>query len=325
MLSKYYFIKYTLIYLFYNLITIVTTQAQLKQPIDTTGIVYTVTANSNQWINMSKGLPDNLSIGLGGITHHMHQITIATKEYGIFKYNQLKKEWENTPTPEYILKGIIGPVIDYKNELILGTQHNGVYVYDHLLKQWQSRNQNLRSKTIRRFVILNSQLYLCTNNGFYVWQSAKQTWKWLYGDGTLQINGATFFKNLIYLATNKGVFKQKEIGDWENILPNNSVHNIGNHEDILFAMTYTSLLLASSNGIQWTNAQNGLPSNLYTFNIVSFNGKPYAGQWDGVYTQISPNKPWIKWSIGLPSNLAATNLLYFKNQLVLTAAERKTK
>lgn len=299
-------------------------EAQTIQSIDSTGIVY-ISNNEGVWKNISNGLPNNIHIGLGGITSSNNLLSIATKEEGIYIYQEQKNIWVQLPTHAHIIEGMIGPIIYFKNGYYIGTQKKGVYHTDDKGKIWETVNANLKDYTIRRLVAIEGKLYACTNSGVYELNEKLKSWKQLFSETGLQVNGITSFKNSLYIATNKGVFKNDGLGNWQNVLPNNSVHNISADSIQIHAMTYTSLLLHSTDGINWQKAQSGLPQNLYTFNVISHQGKLFAGQWDGVYTKTKSATTWTKWSKGLPVKFAATNLLTYKNQLVITTSERKLK
>jgi hypothetical protein len=90
-------------------------------------------------------------------------------------------------------------------------------------------------------------------------------------------------------------------------------------------MTYNELLLSSNDGIHWQSMQDGLPKNLYTFNILKQNDIVFAGQWDGVYRKTNNDNKWKQSSNGLPANFAVTNLKSFHGFLVITTSERKLK
>jgi ligand-binding sensor domain-containing protein len=141
----------------------------------------------------------------------------------------------------------------------------------------------------------------------------------------LQTNGATDFKDHIYIATNKGVFKQLSNKSWVNSSPQLSMHNISADKDQLYAMTYNELLLSSLDGETWQSQQEGLGKELYTFNVINHDNTILAGQWDGIYRKNKITKLWELASNGLPPNFAVTNLKVFDKILVISTSERKLK
>jgi hypothetical protein len=289
------------------------------------GIVYFSYNNGNNWVNSSDGLPEQIKIGLGGITTSSNFLGVATKENGVYKYNFKSKTWENIPTDKQIVEANVGAVSFMDSTIYVGTQFKGIFSTKDNGKNWTNFNNGLTNLTIRRFCEFENKLYVCTNDGFYSLNKTSNSWNLEFGQSSLQTNGAAIFKGQFYLATNKGIFTQLPDKSWINSSPNLSMHNISADNDQLNAMTYNELLLSSIDGQTWQKQQNGLPKNLYTFNVISHDKKVFAGQWDGVYKKNSLNKLWEKSSSGLPSNFAVTNLKAFENILIISTSERKLK
>lgn len=287
------------------------------------GIVYFSIDKGITWRNMSKGIPLNVKIGLGGLATSNEIIAIATKEYGVFVYNFKDSIWDKLETKQYVIDANIGAITHHNNAFYVGTQSKGVFVTNNNGKTWETLNCGLNSLTARRFLLLNNKLYVCTNDGFYLFDKTTNSWKLEYGENGLQVNGATMFKNSIYLATNKGIFNRDKAKHWRNVLQNQSVHNISSDTQQLYGMTYTSLLLYSKNGLLWQSMQEGLPKGLYTFNVLRQNENLFAGQWDGVYQKNKYESKWTKSSSGLPTKFAATNFKLFGDILLITTSERK--
>lgn len=296
-----------------------------NQAVNDTGIVYFSYDNGNHWLNASAGLPQPISIGLGGIAISGKQLAIITKEQGVYSYDGTDSSWVNIPTPKAITDGNPGAAIFFNHALYVGTQHNGAFYSTDNGKTWLAKNDGLTNRSIRRFIQSDTKLYVCTNDGFYVWSDLLHKWVLEYGYASLQVNGATVFKGSVYLATSKGVYKKEINNNWKNLLPNRSVHNISSDHTQLFAMTYDDLLLTSLDGITWIGAQEGLPKGLYTFNVLNHEDVLFAGQWDGVYSKTKSDTAWKLASKGLPASFAATNLQSFNGVLVVSTAERKLK
>lgn len=290
------------------------------------GLIYFSKNNGLDWENVGAGMPDSLSIGLGGIAVSESLLGIATKEYGVYVFDEKSNKWHNLPASKQMLKDHVGPLFFYRNDIFVGTQYGGVYFSEDMGKTWRLKNEGLSNITIRRFVEINEVLYAATNDGLYSYNNTQQKWDLAYGKTGLQVNGVTAFKGDLYLATNQGVYKSdKKSKEWSLILPNHSVHNIASDETTLFAMTYNALLISSLDGISWQSCQAGLPDNLYTFNIIKKGGKLFAGQWDGVYCKVVPTDSWKSSSTGLPIKFAATNLKVFKDIMVVSTAKSERK
>lgn len=291
-------------------------KSNIKQTED--GIIYLSFDNGITWKNESSGLPQKTSIGLGGVAVSETILGVATKEYGVYLYNFNDSNWVNVPTDKEIIESNIGALAIFKNTIYVGTQHKGAFYSKDNGKTWLPQNKGLNNQTIRRFVEVENTLYVCTNDGFYLLNENLKRWQLEYGYNSLQVNGATYFKGSFYIGTNKGIYKKQIDNKWINILPNHSVHNISSDDDELYAMTYNEYLLSSNDGINWHSIQDGLPENLYTFNVLNQNNTIFAGQWDGIYSKTKFSNTWRLSSNGIPEKFAATNLKSFNGILVIT-------
>jgi hypothetical protein len=289
------------------------------------GIIYFSYDNGNNWVNSSNGLSEKIRIGLGGIATSSNFIRVATKELGVYNYNFTNQTWENIPTDKQIIEANIGAISFIDSTIFVGTQFKGVFYTKNNGKNWTNLNVGLTNLTIRRFCEFNQVLHVCTNDGFYSLNKTSDKWHLEFGQSSLQTNGATLFKGNFYLATNKGVFTQLTDKSWVNSSPQLNMHNISADKDQLNAMTYNEFLLSSIDGKTWQKQQNGLPKDLYTFNILNHNNIVLAGQWDGVYRKNNSSKIWELSSNGLPLNFAVTNMKSFNNVLVISTSERKLK
>ena len=296
-----------------------------RQKEELSGIIYFSFDDGNNWVNKSLGLPENATIGLGGIAVSDQNIGVATKENGIYLFNFRTNLWVNVPTEKQIIEGNIGALAIIDNVFYVGTQFKGVFSSKDSGQTWKTNNSGLNNLTIRRFCELKNRFYVCTNDGFYALNEDSGNWQPEFGQSSLQVNGVALFDECFYLATNKGIYKQQKGNTWLNISPHLSVHNISSDKYQIYAMTYNELLLASKDGTTWESQQNGLPENLYTFNVLNHNNIVFAGQWDGIYRKNINSNKWELSSNGLPSNFAVTNLKAFNSILVISTAERKRK
>ncbi len=289
------------------------------------GIIYFSVDNGANWLNSSKGLPEKISIGLGALATSNHFIGLATKDNGVYLYNFKNKVWDIVPTDKKIKEGKISTLAIIDSSFFIGTQHSGIFITSDKGKNWTNINNGLSNMTIRRFCEFDNDLYVCTNDGFYLFDKFSKSWKLEFGQNSLQTNGATLYKGSFYLATNKGIFSQLADKSWINSSPQFGMHNISSDNNQLYAMSYNELLLSSTDGKNWLSYQSGLPKELYTFNVLTHNDLTFAGQWDGIYKKNNGDILWEMSSNGLPKEFAVTNLKVFKDMLVIGTSERKLK
>ena len=288
------------------------------------GIVYFSFDDGASWVNSSNGLPGKTRIGLDGIATSALSLGVATKDNGVYLYNFKTKLWETVSTDTEIIEANIGALaIDDDDIIYVGTQHKGVFYTNDRGKNWGTINTGINYLTIRRFCVFNQILHVCTNDGFYSLDKKSTNWKLEFGQKSLQTNGATLYNGRFYLATNRGIFSQLPDKSWINSSPQFSLHNITSDGKQLYAMTYNELLLSSKDGKIWQSSQNGLPKELYTFNVLSHKNILLAGQWDGIYKKNYGDPFWKLSNTGLPSNFAVTNLKAFESILVISSSERK--
>jgi hypothetical protein len=77
--------------------------------------------------------------------------------------------------------------------------------------------------------------------------------------------------------------------------------------------------------LTWKHIQNGLPAELYTFNVIKNGISVFAGQWDGVYRKDKANEIWKPYSNGLPEKLAINNMKLYNGIIVVSGTERRLK
>ncbi|ULQ52675.1 WD40/YVTN/BNR-like repeat-containing protein [Flavihumibacter fluvii] len=290
------------------------------------GIVYFSRDKGMTWKNTSDGLPEKISIGLGGIAASTSMLGLATKEDGIFIFDFKANKWLSIPTDEQIIKSNPGGLIFFKNEIFVGTQFGGIFSSTNQGKNWTSKNSGLGNLTVRKFAEIDNTLYAGTNDGLYSYNEVLKKWKFEYGQSSLQVNGIAELDGTIYIATNKGIYTPAgNSKNWKQVFPGHSLHNISSSENTIYAMAYNELFSSADRGKSWQSIQSGLPKGLYTFNVTKNHTTVFAGQWDGVYRKDGPGEAWKYSGNGLPGGFAATNLKTYHGILIISCSERKLK
>lgn len=290
------------------------------------GLVYFSGNYGLTWENRSEGLPDSADIGLGAIAVTGNSLALATKAHGIYMFDFQKNSWIPLPTDQLIMESHPGALAFYKDGLYIGTQLRGVFCTKDQGKNWTNRNTGLDHLTIRKLIEIDQTLYAGTNAGLYSYSENLNKWELEFGNPTLQVNGITALKNDIYIGTNQGAFRSpKGRKDWQHVLMNRSLHNIGSDELTIYAMTYNELLASSDNGESWQSIQKGLPAQLYTFNVIKNGPFVFAGQWDGVYRKEATDPVWKSYINGLQRQFAVTNMALSRGMIVISTSERKLR
>jgi photosystem II stability/assembly factor-like uncharacterized protein len=293
---------------------------------ETDGIIYFSYDNGLTWKNNSEGLPSTTSIGLGGIAVSGDKLVLISKDSGLYYFNTQEDKWVHISADKQLLESNVGALVFHNDCIYAGTQTNGVYYSNNEGKTWATLNIGLENLTIRKFAEIENKLYAATNSGLYSYNDLIRQWELEYGNGTLQVNGITALNGSIYIATSQGAFSSL-IGkkDWKKIFSNGALHNISSDDKSLFAMVYNELFSSNDKGQTWQNIQSGLPTQLYTFNVVKVDNTLLAGQWDGIYRKDRESENWKFSSKGLPEKLAIANMQIYNKIIVVSANERKLR
>ncbi len=289
-------------------------------------IVYFSTDNGITWEDRSKGLPQEASVGLGGVAVSATLLGVATRENGVYLFNSQDNIWIHIPTDQSVIRNGIGAMIFHKNKIFVGTQLGGVFFSADEGNSWTNMNRGLGNLTIRKLVEIDHKLYAGTNAGLYSFNELQLKWELEYGHSTLQVNGITDHNGSIYIGTNQGAFgASKSRKDWKQILANYSLHNISSDEKTIYAMTYNEVFSSVDDGNNWQSQQSGLPKDLYTFNVIKNANTIFAAQWDGIYHKANSNEQWKLSGKGIPENYAINNLKAYNGILIATTSKRQLR
>jgi hypothetical protein len=290
------------------------------------GIVYFSADNGLTWENKSTGLPSKISIGLGGIAVSGNRLALLSKDSGLYFFDAQKANWVKTPTHKQLIESNLGAVTFYKDRIYVGTQFGGVFYSPDEGKSWTALNTGFTNLTIRKLVVIDSKLYAATNAGLYIFDDLFNQWEREFGAGTLQVNGITTFDGNIYVATNQGAFttpKGRKV--WKKIFAGGALHNISADDKAVYAMVYNELFTSLDKGANWKSIQNGLPAQLYTFDVIKTGNTVFAAQWDGVYRKDNADEAWKRSSRGLPHRFAIMNMQVYNGIIVVSGSERKVR
>ena len=164
-----------------------------------------------------------------------------------------------------------------------------------------------------------------TEVGLYKLDAESGRWNLEFGPNRVQITGITEFDQEIYVGTNQGVFKQNKKDEiWEHVLQGVGLYNISSDQTAVYALTYNELLSSIDGGKTWINIQEGLPKDLYTFQVIPKGNVTFAGQWDGVY-KIQGDNRWIQTSTGIPEEFSVIQLVEFRGMLVAGCRLRRLR
>jgi len=285
------------------------------------GIVYFSFDNGKTWQNRSKGLPGN--IFLSDIAVGDELLGLTTRQNGIFTFDFVANSWNRTPTIP-IESDEINALCFYRNMMFAGTRNSGVFISSDKGNNWTVFNNGLKNMAIRKFSVIDHELYACTNGGVYTLDELSKVWKLEYGKD-LQVNGIMQFDGEIYIGTNHGAYKrEKSTNRWKQIMTNRSLHNIGSDKRNIYALTYSELFVSADKGNSWQSDQMGMPAGMYSFQVIEKDNTVLAGQWDGVYVK-TVSQGWKLSNKGLPFNLPVLELVGTGNVIVAGSSQWSTE
>jgi hypothetical protein len=205
-----------------------TDSLNLNKPIERgDGIIYFSRDNGMTWKNTSDGLPEKISIGLGGIAVSSTSVGIVTKENGIYLFDFQKNSWINIPTDVQIIKSNPDALILSRDEIYVGTQFGGVFFSNNQGTTWTSKNAGLGNLTIRRLTEIDNKLYAGTDDDLYPYNEVFNKWELEFRQSSLQVNGITQLAGNTYIGANQGAFKSgKDLKEWKQVFSNHVLHNI---------------------------------------------------------------------------------------------------
>lgn len=200
-----------------------------------------------------------------------------------------------------------------ENSIFVGTQ-NGLYKSQNSGKNWQrafSGTSEFKQDTLC-LLFMEDKIYLGTRSGLFISQDRGKTW--LIQDGQLanlsikSIAQDTQNKNIIYLATSRGVYKtednfsslkrifanllkEKEIQDDqetyegldENEININQILIDSSNPDDIYLATTNGIFLSKDKGLTWQRMNSeGLIANQINW-LVKNQGRLFAGTDKGVF------------------------------------------
>lgn len=269
------------------------------------GIVYFSYDNGRTWVNKSEGIPEG--VFLSDIVADQNFLGLATKQHGVFVFDFQRNQWNRIATTPS--KDDINVLYHHQNRLYAGTKSNGLYLSLDKGNTWVSFSAGLKNLTIRKIIAIDNRLYTGTNAGLFVFDNIAQRWTLDFGEDMLQVNGIRELDGAIYIGTNQGVFKKKSKDQkWLHLMPEHSLHNVGVDRQHVYALTYSELFISSDKGNTWRSDQKGMPTGMYSFQVMEKGNTVLAGQWDGVYVK-TDSQGWKISTSGMPKDFPVLELV----------------
>jgi len=257
------------------------------------------------WSTFANGIPRDAT--LSGIKQYDNKIYVSTDYHGVFVSIDGQNHW--TALNNIDLDGIDINCIEVEsNNLVIGSLKSGIRISKDGGVSWDLPKENIISP-VRALLKSRNIIYAGTDSGIFESNDMGNTWSHLFGQ--LQILGFTSMNGKIYAATQNGVLmSEKGTTNWRAIYQGDALHDIGNDDRYIYAMTIGQQLLKTDNdGKLWESAQSGIPRppNFYTNELKHIGKHIFSAQWIGIYKSIDNGSNWHMLD-GLPDSTAFSTL-----------------
>lgn len=284
-------------------------------------VIYYSADGGNTWTVFDNKIPQDAIVS--AFVTIDDKILASTDNHGIYSIKEGEKEWRRID--EDLPQNIdINAIVRIGNHLIIGTFGHGILISKNSGKNWTSASVQIAKTQVRCLHVKDNFVLAGTDNGIYKSVDRGNTWMYIYQG--VQVNGFTELHNTIYAALMNGAIMSNDKGlSWKYVYKPNTLHDISNDGERLYAMTLGAGLKISNNGGQsWENANNGLGTlNLYTFEVKNFRDKVFAAQWYGIYILNNSANNWTIIKSGLPDSTAFITLETTRNGLIAGVGLRK--
>jgi hypothetical protein len=124
---------------------------------------------------------------------------------------------------------------------------------------------------------------------------------------------------------NGAIMTDDEGANWKYIYQPNTLHDISNDGESVYAMTLGGGLLKSKNdGLTWEKVNGGLgETRWYTFEVKNIGDQLFAAQWHGIYSADKRGGKWVILKNGLPDSTAFSTLEATEGGLIAGIGLRK--
>ncbi|MBL0106940.1 MAG: hypothetical protein IPP52_06570 [Ignavibacteria bacterium] len=282
------------------------------------GGIYSTTDNGMTWTKSNNNLPllPIVQTLLAG-----DSLTFAGC-FGNGLYKSLTKEfnWENSN------KGLFATTIlsmeTCSRGLLVGS-NKGMYLTSDGGQNWVSASSFMECNYISSIVKYGYNIYAGTIGGCGMMKSTDEGLTWFpinNGLSNFTINNITISNNLIFAATNEGIFYSNNFGlSWSLVssLPLTSYFGIKFLDSDLYASNSDIIYKSTNLGQNWNQVSDGIPAGSRIKNFERFQNKIYASGDLGVFFSTDSGTSWISSNNGLGDNFIYS-FIKLGNHLVLS-------
>ncbi|MGB9696602.1 MAG: T9SS type A sorting domain-containing protein [Ignavibacteria bacterium] len=267
--------------------------------------VYMSTNNGINWISIY-GPSDVFSIAFSD-----PYLFAGTLWSGIFRTTNLGVNWTVVNTGLQDTK--VRTILIRSGTVYAGTEYRGIYKSTNWGELWEEANSGINGINVRCMKQASNIIYAGTfGTWVYVTTNLGQSWQ-IKNSGLLSssiINALAIRDNYVYAGTSdykfgiEGIFISSDYGEsWRLADSAYECEDIAVLDNYIFAGTSNKgIRRSTNNGVNWHNANNGLPLthilHLAVIDTLVF----VSGTSAGVYRSTNKGDSWISVSNGLPSS-----------------------
>lgn len=283
--------------------------------------LYRSTDNGKSWHAWDEGLSETVRVDQ--IMSYKERFFLLTEGQGLFVSSNKGKSWTKPGFSMFLPQK--GDVIHAFNDLLwLGTYQDGVLVSADQGNSWVPCNRGLGDLTIRAFHSYEENIWVGTNDGIYIWDSADRRWEQqLEG---VQVNDFSQEGDRLFVATHQGM--QRSIdqgGHWEPVLEDGAIKQLYRWNKQLYACSmHRNIWRYDPVQDIWNDATGFFPPDGFSTTILYGDEDViYVTQAGLLYRKLSTQGKWELVSNGLGDAAAFRDLTMVQPGVLLLACAAK--
>lgn len=285
------------------------------------GPLYRSTDNGQSWHTWSAGL--SAAQRIDRILTDDQTIYVLSERQGLFRSTDGGKHWIQ-PGFSLFLPKKIDAIHKLGSLLYAGTYQEGVYVSADQGNSWVAVNQGLTDRTIRAFHSQDGHIWVGTNDGLYIWDTAAAHWK--HQLKAVQVNAIAQGEGRIFVATHQGLQNSADGGrSWSIVLDQGAIKQLYAFDGQIYACAMTKEVWKyNAKADQWVNVTASFPAEGYSSSILYMDQDAiYVAQGQQLYRKTNHQTQWEQVGMPLSSPLQYRDLKMVQPGILLLACVTK--
>jgi len=261
--------------------------------------------HGNTWMPADVGFPADDGVNVMAI--HQKRVFAGTNTHGVWLFEKNAWSAQSSGLPG---KSRVISLWSQNNRMFAGLYRGGLYYTDNGGDSWQRFLGYPADTNIRALTSYAGVVYAGTDNGIYRINSTADTWERVL-EGQ-QINSFTVDVEHIYAATNKGVSRSRDGGNWIAIYNRGAIRRVSRCENDIMIVNYSGQVYGASAADRPAFIQQDYFFPRVYFQLNNISPKIFKAEWRDVST-FDRARP------GLPGDVQFNTLLHTPNGLLAAA------